>query len=183
MENWARAASDLAEFIRALQAMDTKAAPLAGPQNHFRGVPLQERDALTLAALHGLADEYPEAELLKRWEHALATPLHSGPPVWLHGDLQGGNILVADDRISAIIDFGLCGVGDPACDLMVAWSVLPASVRALFRAQTGCSDAAWARGRGWALSVASIALDYYRGRNPHLSAISRRTLSAILADT
>ncbi|MEO0608221.1 MAG: aminoglycoside phosphotransferase family protein [Pseudomonadota bacterium] len=182
VKDWAQAAKDISTFLQALQVMDTQDAPLSGPRNHFRGVPLKNRDALTRAAIHGLADEYPEPELLHHWHDALSATPHRESPVWLHGDLQGGNILVFEDRISAIIDFGLCGVGDPACDLMVAWSVLPKQVREPFRQQIACNEAAWARGRGWALSVSAIALEYYRDRNPHLSHISRQTLSAILTD-
>ena len=113
---------------------------------------------------------------------ALSAARHVAPPTWLHGDLQGGNLLIESGRLSAVIDFGLCGVGDPACDLMVAWSVLTKDGRGEFREHLTCDDASWARGRGWALSVATIALDYYRSRNPHLSRISRRTLDAILQD-
>lgn len=182
IENWSHAANALARFIKALQAQDIQGARLAGPQNHFRGVPLIERDALTRAAFEGLADEFSTSDLTDRWQAALSAAPHSIAPVWLHGDLQGGNILVAEDAISAIIDFGLCGVGDPACDLMVAWSVLPTDVRSLFRDAIDCDEACWARGRGWALSVATIALDYYRCRNPALCEISRRTIRAVLSE-
>lgn len=108
--------------------------------------------------------------------------MHVGERVWLHGDLQGGNMLVDDGRLAAIIDFGLSGVGDPACDLMVAWSVLPVDVRTTFRNEVACDDATWMRAKGWALSVSTIALEYHRTRTPGLSAISRQTISAVLDD-
>ena len=179
-DDWYDAGRSLAGFLRALQAKPTENAPPSGPQNHYRGVDLKHRDDLTRRAISGVSDELPEDALLAVWTSALAAPIDQKAPVWIHGDLQGGNILVNDGLVSAVIDFGLSGVGDPACDCMAAWSVLPASARSVFRTELGCDAALWARGKGWAVSVAAIALDYYRGRNPSLSAISRQTLHAVL---
>ncbi|MHA7901327.1 MAG: aminoglycoside phosphotransferase family protein [Henriciella sp.] len=179
--DWSRLARHLAQFLLALRAKGTHGAPQAGAQNHFRGVALAKRDALTQAALTGISDLYPAAEMQAIWHSALEAPKFRGGPVWLHGDLQGGNLLIENGLLAAVIDFGLCGVGDPAMDLVVAWSVLPDSVRQVFRQEIGADDAAWARGRGWALSVAAIALDYYRDRNPALSAISKQTIEAVLS--
>src|SRR6266571_6305540 len=92
------------------------------------------------------------------WDAALQTPAWHGPPVWLHGDLAPLNLLVQQGRLSAVIDFGGLGVGNPACDLIVAWNLLPAAARGIFRAELGVDDTTWARGRGWALSVALIQL-------------------------
>ncbi len=182
LSDWGALASDLADFLADLRSVSITNAPLAGSQNHFRGVALAERNDLTLVAIKGISDEYSEMALLALWHDALSAAPHAGSQTWLHGDLQGGNLLIESGRLSAVIDFGLCGVGDPACDLMVAWSVLTKDGRGEFRDLLACDDASWARGRGWALSVATIALDYYRSRNPHLSRISRRTLEAILQD-
>ena len=87
-------------------------------------------------------------------------------------------------RISwcAVIDFGGLGVGDPACDLMVAWNLLSADTRDVFRAALTFDDETWARGRGWALSVALIALPYYQSTNPVLAGISRHAIAEVLAD-
>ena len=182
IENWSAAAIALADFVLGLQAKDVSSAPLAGAQNHYRGVALEKRDELTIAAIAGLADEYSEEVLRRVWDEALQTPEHRGDPVWLHGDLQGGNILVSGGRLGAVIDFGLSGVGDPACDLMVAWSVLPRSARSVFKKSVRAADDTWMRGLGWALSVSVIALENYRGRNQPLSHISRQTIDAILDD-
>ena len=178
--DWPAAAKAMSGFLLSLQRQDTLGAPRSGAQNHYRGVALIERDTLTRNAIKGLADLYPAARLSYVWEQALQATPHTGEPTWLHGDLQGGNILVADGKITAIIDFGLAGVGDPACDLMVAWSVLPKSVRTEFHDQMGCDVDSCLRGMGWALSVSVIALDYYRDRNPALSKISRQTIEAVL---
>ncbi|MFD0683845.1 phosphotransferase [Actinomadura fibrosa] len=73
--------------------------------------------------------------------------------MWVHGDLDVGNLLVRDGRLSAVIDFGTLAVGDPACDLLAAWLVFPAGARDVYRAAVGADEAAWARGRGWGLAA------------------------------
>jgi aminoglycoside phosphotransferase (APT) family kinase protein len=103
-------------------------------------------------------------------------------PLWIHGDLAPGNLLVQRGRLSAVIDFGGLAVGDPACDLMIAWHYLSGDDRASFRAILSPDDATWARGRGWALSMAVIALPYYLHTNAAIVAASRRTIAAVLAD-
>jgi len=100
--------------------------------------------------------------------------------VWLHGDLQAGNLLAVDGRLSAVIDFGCLGVGDPACDVAAAWTYLSADSRNAFRAALPVDDATWARARGWALSVGLIALPYYRTTNPVLAGIARRAIDEAL---
>jgi aminoglycoside phosphotransferase (APT) family kinase protein len=180
--DWRQAATALAGFIQALQAMDATGGPRAGAQNEHRGVALIQRDSLTRSAIHDLGGLLDAAALRARWEVALRAPAWRGPSVWLHGDLHPGNLLVRFGHLGAVIDFGLLGVGDPACDLMVAWTFLPATIRPAFRAASLADDAIWARGRGWALSVSLIALAHYRTSNPALAALSRRTIDAVLAD-
>ncbi|MEL6724831.1 MAG: aminoglycoside phosphotransferase family protein [Pseudomonadota bacterium] len=179
-KDWPETVDQLAEFLKVLQSKDTMGAPKSGAQNHFRGVELERRDPLTRGAIDGVSDLYDAATMTSVWETSFAAPKFAAEPVWLHGDLQGGNLLVAQGQLAAVIDFGLSGIGDPACDLIVAWSVLPAAVRSRFRVLMDCDDAMWQRGKGWALSVAVIALDYYRDRNARLSAISRQTIEAVL---
>lgn len=176
-----RAAIELAQFIAALQRIDATGGPPPGSHNSGRGVPLATRDAQTraaIAALHGTLDS--EA-VIAAWETALQAPEWSGPPVWIHGDLQSGNLLAQQGRLSAVIDFGCLGVGDPACDLQVAWNLLAGETRNVFRAALAVDDATWARGRGWALSVGLIALPYYRSTNPVLAGISRRAIDEVLS--
>lgn len=115
------------------------------------------------------------------WDASLETPAWGAPPVWIHGDLQSGNLLAQHGRISAVIDVGCLGVGDPACDLIVAWNLLSAKARDVFRTVLRVDDATWARGRGWALSVGLIALPYYQSTNPELTAISRYSVDQVLA--
>jgi aminoglycoside phosphotransferase (APT) family kinase protein len=176
------AAADLARFIAALQRIDPTGGPAPGRHNFFRGVPLALRDSFTrdaIARLHGVLDTDAATSA---WEAALQAPASQGAPVWIHGDLQSGNLLAQRGRLSAVIDFGGLGVGDPACDLIVAWNLFSAEARDAFRAALPVDDATWARGRGWALSTGLVALPYYLDTNPVLAGISRRGIDEVLAD-
>ncbi len=174
-------ALDLAHFIRALQAIDPAGGPRPDPAGG-RGAPLSSRDAATrhaIAESDGLIDT---AAVTAAWETARRAPVYSDPPLWLHGDLEPGNLLLHNGRLSAVIDFCCLAVGDPAVDLIPAWSVFSGAARAAFRAVLGADDAAWARGRGWALSTALIALPYYVDSNPVMAANARRKIAAVLAE-
>jgi aminoglycoside phosphotransferase (APT) family kinase protein len=175
-------ALQLADFIHALQRIDPKGYPQASPGTSYRGEPLARRDADTctaIAALDGLLDTQA---LTAVWETALQAPAWQAPPVWIHGDLQSGNLLARQGRLFAVIDFGCLGVGDPAYDVMTAWLYLPAETRAEFRSALRVDDATWQRARGLALSVGLIALPYYQVTNPVLAGIARRAIEAVLAD-
>jgi aminoglycoside phosphotransferase (APT) family kinase protein len=177
-----QAARDLAEFIATLQRIDTTDGPPPGSHNFFRGEPLVMRDSETrvaIKALHGLIDTGAATAV---WEASVGSPVWSDSPVWIHGDLQPGNLLAQEGRLSAVIDFGGLGVGDPACDLQVAWNLLSVEARDVFRAELAVDDATWVRGRGWALSCGLIALPYYQETNPVLAGISRRAIDEVLAD-
>jgi aminoglycoside phosphotransferase (APT) family kinase protein len=177
-----QAARDLAHFIAALQRIDPTGGPPPGPHNFFRGVPLAMRDSETRAAIATLHGTLDASALTAAWEAALQAPAWHGLPIWIHGDLQPLNLLVQQGRLSAVIDFGGLGVGDPACDLIVAWNLLSTQTRDIFRAALPVDDATWARGRGWALSVGLIALPYYQSTNPVLAGIARRAIDEALAD-
>ena len=179
------AARTLAEFLAALQQIDPTGGPGPGPGNSGRGAPLATRDngvRRALEALHADLDAHTLEAAAAAWQAAIDAPAWDRPGVWIHGDLHGGNMLVDGGRLSAIIDFGCLGVGDPACDVMVAWTFLDASAREVFRAALDVDDAAWARSRGWALSMALIALPYYRDTNPGLVAISNDILREVLGE-
>lgn len=172
-----RLARDLAGFLAALRAVETAGGPAAS-----RGVPLAERDASTRAAIDELADRIDADAATDAWEEALGAPVWDGPPVWIHADLEPDNLLVTHGRLSAVLDFGTLGVGDPAADLIVAWNLMTAPGRDVLRAELGGENAMWARGRGWALSIAVIALPYYWTTNPPLVASSLRVLREVLDD-
>ncbi|MEQ8960007.1 MAG: phosphotransferase, partial [Coleofasciculus sp. C2-GNP5-27] len=102
-------------------------------------------------------------------------------PVWFHGDLLIGNVLFEQGRLSAVIDFGGLGVGDPACDLMIAWSLFSGESRKVFRETLNVDDHTWARGRGQALSQAVIFIPYYLNTNPLGVGYARQMIQEILA--
>ncbi|MEU1003453.1 aminoglycoside phosphotransferase family protein [Streptomyces tibetensis] len=178
LEEPALLAEDLAAYVTALRRVDASDGPLG-----YRGVPLATRDSFMREALAQLAGRIDTAVVTKVWEEALSAPEHTGPPVWAHGDLMAGNLLLTGGRLSAVIDYGTVGVGDPAVDLIGAWCLLPAAAREVFRESVGAGEAEWARARGWALSIAVIALPYYWDTNPPVAANSRYVIAEIAAET
>ena len=182
IESPREAAIALGEFVAKLQSIDATGGPLGGEHNSFRGVPLAVRDEDTRKAIASLSDIIDADSLILAWDEALLTPAWSGKPVWIHGDLYSGNMIAERGRLKAVIDFGLLGVGDPACDLMVAWTLLPKEVRDDFRKSSRCDDETWARGRGWALSFGVIALAYYLNTNLTLAGTARYAIDQILAE-
>ncbi len=176
------AARSLGGFVTALQACDASGGPAAGEATRGRGLPLIARDARVRESIDALGEEYDVRVLHAAWDTALAVPVFAGKPVWIHADLHEGNLLQVGGRLTAVIDFGLLGVGDPAVDYTAAWTFLPAEARRVFRDAVEPDEDAWARGRGWALSIAVIALAYYLETNPTLVRLSRRTIAAVLED-
>jgi aminoglycoside phosphotransferase (APT) family kinase protein len=156
-----QAGLDLAAFVAALQRIDPAGAPGPGEHNFFRGEPLVNRDAAVRASIETLRDELDVAAVGAIWEAALGAPEWRRPGVWIHGDLDARNLLAAEGRLSAVIDWGSLGVGDPASDVMAAWKVLTPRGREAFRTALAVDDATWQRARGWALSQALGALSYY----------------------
>ncbi|MFI8371114.1 phosphotransferase [Streptomyces sp. NPDC085466] len=151
-------------------------------------VPLPLGAAVAALAAAGLLDE---RAALDAWDRTLTLPAWDRPPVWLHGDLLPGNLLTRDGRLSAVIDFGGLGTGDPAADLLPAWTLLTPATRPLFRAASRVDDATWARGRGWALCWGLVTDHYYGATggpgtaptpNPVLAAVARRAWTEALPE-
>ena len=176
-----RFADSLGEFLVALQAIETTGAPGTGAHNFYRGGDLSTYDEETRRAIAVLGDDLDTSAVTEVWEAALAVTYH-GPPVWIHGDVSAGNLLVRNGLLSAVIDFGGTAVGDPACDLAIAWTMFEGESRDTFRAALPLDDATWARGRGWALWKALIVMGGLSVTNAVESENSRRTISRILAD-
>jgi aminoglycoside phosphotransferase (APT) family kinase protein len=176
-----RAALDLGAFSAALH----QPAPDDAPVNPFRGVPLADRTNLVrdrAARLDGVVDA---VRVLAVWDDVVLTPPWSGKPVWIHGDLHPGNLLVHEGRLSAVIDFGDLTSGDPATDLAVAWMLLPPQARQIFRKAAGGADGVdddtWVRARGWALTFGLIFLASSRD-SEMMTAMGQATIDAVLAD-
>lgn len=143
-------ATVLAEFLNALQQIDTTGGPMAGPLNFYRGGQLTTYDIETRQAIATLSDKFDVDTIMTVWNEALASTWQD-TPVWVHGDVACGNLLVEKGALCAVIDFGLMGVGDPACDLAIAWTLFKGESRDVFRAALALDNATWARGRGWVL--------------------------------
>jgi aminoglycoside phosphotransferase (APT) family kinase protein len=173
-------AVDIAEFLIALQRIDATDGPRAGQQNFSRGGPLSVYDRETRAAIKRLRDEIDVGGATSVWDAALSAEWRDRP-VWVHGDVSVGNLLVRDGRLSAVIDFGSCAIGDPACDLVITWTFLRGQSREAFRAAISADDPTWARARGWALWKALIT--YANGGGAHPAEISaRRIIEEIVAE-
>lgn len=148
----------LAGFCAFLRDTPPDAAFRFGPDNNWRGGPLSARTAPFQAALERLP-RIDAAWANRLWSQALRAEV-AAEPAWLHGDIHPGNILTVNGHVSGVIDWGLCGVGDPACDLLSAWTMFDAPAREIFRTSLGATEAEWLRGAGWALSMAVIFLPY-----------------------
>jgi aminoglycoside phosphotransferase (APT) family kinase protein len=167
-------------FLAALRRIDTTGGPTS-----TRAEPVSSRDDDDVRSTIGrlAADGVIDSSLaITVWEAALAAPAWDGPPSWIHGDLFPANLLATRGRLSGVIDFGLLGLGDPACDMLVAWTLLTADTRDAFRAEARVDEATWVRGRGWALSAGLGAVRVYRVINPVLAAAGRHAITETLAD-
>ena len=151
-------ARSIAGFILALQSVDATGGPAAGAHSFYRGAPPEYYHDETLEALAVLKGRIDTDLAREVWDAALATSWDRAP-VWFHGDIASGNLLVRDGRLSAVIDFGTCGVGDPACDLVIAYTFFSGTSRAAFREAVQQDPATWARARAWALWKALITAD------------------------
>ena len=150
-------ADDLAAFLTALYSCDATDGPAAGPHSHWRGSPVTVWDSQTRDSLDRLSREIDAAGATEVWEAAVDARWEQ-PPVWVHGDITGANLLVQGGRLSAVIDFGCSAVGDPACDTTIAWTFFAGESRTAFKSQLPVDEGTWARGRGWALWKALIEL-------------------------
>lgn len=171
----------LAEFLNVLQKIDATGGPMAGPHNFYRGRPLSTYDAEARQAISILGDEIDTELVTRVWDTALASAWQ-GLPVWVHGDISISNLLVEKGQMSAVIDFGSMGIGDPACDLVIAWTLFKGESRDAFRAELSLDNATWARARGWALWKALIVCARLPGTNPLEIENSKRILGEVLAD-
>lgn len=176
------AAARLGRFVSAFRLAPIDGAPPAGKSNAHRGTALAGRDRIVRASLEALEGEIDAKAAARIWDSMLELAPPCAPPQWLHGDLHPGNVIVRDGRLEGVIDFGLAAVGDAAADLAAGWMVFDAEARPAFRAAAGLDDAAWARGRGWALYQGLVALAFYRDRNPALAAIARAAIDRVLEE-
>jgi aminoglycoside phosphotransferase (APT) family kinase protein len=170
-------ALDLAAFVRALQTIDSTDGP-----NHHRGLPVRLSGEMVRAGIADVRGEVDADAVTEAWNRVMAAPDYDGPPVWFHGDLSYLNLLAQDGKVTAVIDWGTCGIGDPAIETIVAWSLFPPDARQAYRDALDVDDATWERGKGWVLTGA-FGIPYYRDTNPELVNDKIRAIEAVLADS
>ncbi len=174
-------ASSLAKFLRALQQIDSTDGPLAGKHSFYRGGDLSIYDAETRQAIAILRDKIDVNAVTDLWEAALATSW-SRWPVWVHGDISPGNLLVQAGRLSSVIDFGQLAIGDPACDLAIAWTFFTGENREIFCKTLELDPGTWTRGRAWTLWKALIVYAVLPGTNTLEGEKSKKVIEEILKD-
>jgi aminoglycoside phosphotransferase (APT) family kinase protein len=173
-------ALDVAEFLRSLQRVDPAGGPGPGLHNWFRGGPLTTYDGWARASLETLDGLIRTDAAEEIWDRALRSQW-DGVPVWFHGDIAAGNLLMKDGALAAVIDFGTCGAGDPACDLAIAWTMLTGESRAAFRDRLQVDDGTWLRGQGWALWKALVVCAGAVGDGEEMPADASFVVGEILA--
>jgi aminoglycoside phosphotransferase (APT) family kinase protein len=174
-------AADLARLLIALQHIDSTNGPPPGSHSFYRGAPLITYDNETRQAIAALKGKIDIDVITEIWEKAIATQW-TNPPVWVHGDISIGNLLVQNGRLSAVIDFGQLTIGDPACDLAIAWTLFKDKSRHAFQSTLSLDNDTWIRGKGWALWKALIVYAELPGTNPLEIENSKRIINEILTD-
>jgi aminoglycoside phosphotransferase (APT) family kinase protein len=174
-------AESLAQFLTALQHIDTEDGPVAGPHSFYRGGSLMTYDAETRRAITCLREKIDANTATEIWEIALATAWNKSP-VWVHGDVSVGNLLIHNGHLSGVIDFGQLAVGDPACDLAIAWTLFKGHSREAFRKSLVLDPGTWMRGRAWALWKALIVAGGFTNPNNVEAKQSFQTIDEIISD-
>ncbi|WP_342504870.1 aminoglycoside phosphotransferase family protein [Sporosarcina sp. FSL K6-2383] len=174
-------ATDLGAFLLALQSIDASGGPLAGEHNFYRGGSIAVYDEEARNAIDNNRDMFNESLLKELWQWALASTWQA-EPVWVHGDIAPGNLLVKDGQLCAVIDFGILGVGDPACDAAMAWTFFDNESRKIFKNTLQMDEETWNRARGWALWKALITYDAHKNTNKAIAEESYRIIEVIVSD-
>lgn len=179
IDNMHQFAEDLASFILELHVIDTYNGPLPGKHNFYRGAPLKIYDHEVKQACRILENSIDTHKLLTIWNNACASTWNR-PPVWLHGDLAPSNIILKNGILHGIIDWGGMAIGDPACDLAIAWTFFDYESREIFKHVLNLDNQTWDRGCGWALWKALIIYAELPGTNPLGKEESQQILDRIL---
>ncbi|MFE4538698.1 aminoglycoside phosphotransferase family protein [Streptomyces scopuliridis] len=174
-------AADAAGFLLALQRCDATGGPVAGTHSFYRGASPAHYDDETHRCIAALGSRIDNVRATEVWQAALAAEWR-GRPVWFHGDFGGNNLLVGGGELTAVIDFGTSGVGDPACDLTIAWTMFREVSRESFRQAVGQDDGTWARARGWALWKSALTVTQCPDPRDEQAAVHLRVIDAVLAD-
>jgi aminoglycoside phosphotransferase (APT) family kinase protein len=177
VSDWSALVQQIGDFVLALERVPVEGAP----RPRTRGAPVAASDESARVAIRNLRGSIDTGRASEVWQAALDAPRWPGDPVWIHGDLLPGNILVRDGRLAGVIDWGGASAGDPACDAMLAWA-LPRRAREEFRTVVGFDDATWARARGWVVQQTTMYITYYEKTLPEGVEQARLRLHAALTD-
>lgn len=172
-------AEALAKFLTQLQQIDTKNAPLPGLHNYWRGAHPSIYDAETRATITKLSYLIDAKKATSVWKKALKSKWNN-QSVWVHGDFASGNIILKNQQLVAVIDFGCTAIGDPACDLVIAWTLLNNESRKIFKEQINLDSDTWARARGWALWKANFELATLKDKTNPTAMKQRQIIGEIL---
>jgi aminoglycoside phosphotransferase (APT) family kinase protein len=181
VESMSTLARSLAAFLVALQRVPTQDGPAPGPHNFYRGGPLATYDSQTRSAIAAIGTKIDMTLATEAWDRALASRWQ-GMPVWIHGDVSVGNLLVKNGQLCAVIDFGNIGVGDPACDIAMYWTTFEGDAKKAFSDGLDLDRETWARGRGWVLWKALILASGLAVSNSFEAAKSWSVIHDVLAD-
>lgn len=173
--NLSIAARDLGNFIRQLRKI-----PVDDARPVYRSCPLETRSQAVEQVLMSLKDMVDTKAIRSIWNKCLLTRTSIDSPKWLHADLLPGNFLMKKGKITAVIDFGMSGTGDPACDLIPAWCLFDREKRQIFKDAVGADEDEWIRGKGWALSIGLVIIPYYLKSNPYLVTIAHRMIDQVI---
>lgn len=175
-------AIDLAQFLKELQYIESPHAPLAGKHNFYRGGSLSVYDEETRIAIANTAKILDRVKISEIWNKALESEWRN-KPVLVHGDIAPGNLLIdSEGKLSGVIDFGMLGVGDPSCDLAMAWTFFDDESRQVFKRSMALDEETWERGRGWALWKSLITYDAYYRKDLEVSLEMERIINIIIKD-
>lgn len=156
-EELKKLAFDLANFLIELQSIENIAGPTPGQHNWWRGDHVSVYDQGAREQIAKLTNVIDSNQAIRLWENACKTHWHK-KPVWIHGDVTIANMLMNDGKLSAMIDFGGIAVGDPACDLVIAWTFLQGNARDIFIKKMALDEDTWLRAKAWALWKATFEL-------------------------
>lgn len=168
-------------FLRELQVITDVEGPEPGQHNWWRGDHVSVYDSGARQQITQLADVIDTNSALELWERACDTKWNKAP-IWIHGDLAVGNILIKDNKLSGVIDFGGTAMGDPAYDLVIAWTYLSGRAREVFISTMDCDADTWLRARAWALWKATFELCHISDQQSDEAVLQRQIIGSVLQD-
>jgi aminoglycoside phosphotransferase (APT) family kinase protein len=170
------AVSVLTDFLAALRSFPVVGGPPARP------LPLPQRDAATRSNIEAVSADFDSDELTRTWEAGLNAAPWAGRPLWCHGDFHAGNLLATGHKITAVIDFGGLSVGDPANDLLMAFTLFTPALRQTFRRSLQVDEPTWLRARAWALTTGLTAYTAYAAIDPAIRKSTTRQIRAAIEE-